>query len=414
MAEIDTDTGRLSDRKLSQLYPFTDGTKTKEEANPLTSDIIGILNFADHFNDSTLGHMIEKFLEYNHLDKRQDNKEKIKYQPEALEEFASMTVDELKLHPKYKYAFNIAKITSHASTAISFMTVSGAGRITMKKLDEEEKPRKGGVRLDPIDKMQLFDFALKGIACTAYQLVRCAPEHTPEEAYANVHGLDLWKHVAKDVAVDAKDAFLEIGRNPYNRHFWMGYFIFDGLLNIPAHFMASGKPISEMEEVAETFKDSVVEHGHGLLEDAKHIHLPFVHEKHRQGLETLIGVVNTDGDYTKTLSDLAAKGTEAAISVLDPENGNRIVQATREGGNAFGAEYGRRREHWDKMVQQAQQPGKRNAASIILGGLTEGAIAGIDAMGIYRSMARKDIVYDAISKAYAKYVKKYNEGLKRV
>lgn len=396
------------ERKLSELRPFTDGSKERTD-NPLTGDIVKVLNFADNLNDATLGDMIQKFLHHEHLDVRQDNSQKIIYLPAALETLAEMTAEELTLHEKYRYAFNIAKYTSHASTAIGMILVSGAGRITMKKLDDDDKPGKGGIKLDPIDKMQLFDFVLKGIACTAYQLVRCAPEHDPA-IYKQLHGIDLWKQVGSDLYTDAKTAFVEVGRNPYNRQFWMGYFIFDGLLNLPAHFIASGKPLSEMELAAETFKDSVVEHGQDLVNEVKNVHLPFIGEHHRGGVESILNTIVPKSEMDAgVISNLAAQGVSTAISVLDPQHGDAIAETIKRGGNAFGAEYGKRRDHWDKVYQKAQSGGGRSTASIITGGLLEGAIAGIDAMGIYRSMARKDITYDALSRAYKEYLTKNGE-----
>jgi hypothetical protein len=252
---------------------------------------------------------------------------------------------------------------------------------------------------DPIDIMQGIDAFLKGGVLSAYTLMRLSPHH---EYPKNEHGWQRAKHIAQNLYHDTKDMGHEFVTSEYLKQMWKIYAIVDVFLNLPGHFLATGKPVDELkkeagklahgaEEKTDALVANLQEHGGGLIHNVL-THVPGVRSLYKNHLEHIVNAL-PDSETHRSLSAITKDFTGNAVDQVETETYDSTHEEASKSTNRTGALLRTRREYWQNLLHTQD-------ISVIFGYLGKAGVAGLDILRVYPRIAQKDLLHTATRYGY--------------
>ena len=317
---------------------------------------------------------------------------------DRLLELGHYSLTHLEAQQLWNIAYNLVYYTGHVSMALGAVEIATAQRTLGKTLAEKKHTSTGA---DPIDIMQGVDAFLKGGVLASYTLMRLAPHHE----YPGEHGWQKAKHIAKDLYHDTKGMGKELITSEYLMQMWKVYAIIDVFLNLPGHFLATGKPVDELrkeagklahgaEETTEALVHNMHEQGGGIIHGIL-THTPILSGMYKRHLEHIINALPTDLDTHKSLANTTKEMVGHAVDHVDNETYDGAHQESSRKDNRTGALLKTRREYWQNLMHTQD-------LSVILGYLGKAGVAGLDILRVYPRIAQKDLLHASTVRGYYK------------
>jgi hypothetical protein len=392
------------DTTVGELYG--DDTPDEKNKHVLTRDLEKLFKLTKSTENIDLRHFWTNYFhdhnQYIDIKKGAEGKEEkvlLSVPDDKLLELGQYSLHHLEEQRLWNLAYNLVYYTGHVSMALGAVEIATAQRTLGKTLAEKKHTSSGA---DPIDIMQGVDAFLKGGVLTAYTLMRLAPHH---EYGKDEHGWHKARHIAQNLYHDTKGMGAELMTSDYLKQMWKVFAIVDVFLNLPGHFLATGKPVEELkreagklahgaEETTDALIHNMHEQGGGLIHGLL-THTPVLSGMYKKHLEHIVSALPTDLDTHKSMSGIAKDMMGQAVNQVDDATYDGAHQESSRKDNRTGALLKTRREYWQNLLHTQD-------LSVIVGYLGKAGVAGLDILKVYPRIAQKDLLHASTVRGYYK------------